>query len=659
MPWQWVYRWGGFTIKDKVKNDFITQPAALETARQYARDAISGAIVVGNYVRLACERFLKDLDHALDRGIYFDEEAAQHAVDFFGFLRHSKGIWAKRKETAGFLLAPWQIFIIANLFGWYRLDTGTRRFREAHIEVARKNGKSTLLSGVGLYMLVADGEPGADIFTAATTKEQASIIFKEAFHMVDTSPFLKPRVSKSGTEKRPLNLHVESTFSKMGPLAADATNLDGLNVHCALLDELHEHPTRALYDVLNTGTGSRSQPLILAITTAGFDREGICWDQRTYGVKVLREITPDDNFFVFIATLDDGDSWEDEKVWPKANPNLGVSISLEAIRPNFIKAKEQPAALNEFLRKHLNVWTSSDTAYMLAGVWEKNCVAGEFADPVKLRYEALLRLKGRRCFGGLDMSSVQDITAYVLVFPPCDVVVSPRCESGMGFVQMKGTKEIKYLPEGNIVQLIQMKAADRTDQAPPNHPVETLQQRDDKWNILSWFWIPEAFAEARAKHNRAPYDAWIRAGFIDKTQGTAVDQEAIRNKILWSREQFRVGEIGYDEWETGWVAPKLLTDGLKMMKIPQRFELLSGPCKSLAAFAAGQLLEHFNNPVLRWMVSNVQLKLDSNGNQRADKGASKNKIDGVIAMHMALGRALANPIPSNADSVDRFKVRML
>ena len=509
--------------------------------------------------------------------------------------------------------------------------------------------------------LLADGEPGAEVYSAATTKEQAHIIFDEAFNMVGKSPFLASRISKSGTAKRPINLHVEALSSKMGPLAADATNLDGLNVHCALLDELHEHPTRALYDVLNTGTGSRSQPLIAAITTAGFDREGICWDQRDYGVKVLKHITPDDNFFIYIATLDDGDAWDDEKNWPKANPNLGVSTSLEAIRPNFIKAKEQPAALNEFLRKHLNVWTASDTSYMMAGQWEKNCSAGEHADAVKLRKEAFERLKGRRCYGGLDMAETQDIAALVLIFPPCELATKPVCASGFGFVETpKNSGIIKYLPETEIVMMVDhWKTGNRTDKTPPGHPVENLQEIDEKWSIIPFFWIPEAFAEQRAKHNRAPYDAWIRAGFIEKTPGTAVAQEAIRNKVLECRQQFRLGEVGYDSWETGWVAPKLLEDGIKMVKIKQMYEMMSGPCKSLAAFASALLLEHFNNPVLRWMVSNVQLLLDSNGNQKADKGKSKNKIDGVVALHMALGRALVNPITKDADSPDRFRVRMI
>jgi phage terminase large subunit-like protein len=615
---------------------------------------------VCNYVRLACQRFLDDLKQGIDRGIYFDEVAAQHAVDFFGFLRHTKGVWARKKETAGFLLAPWQVFIVANLFGWYRLDTGYRRFREAHIEVARKNGKSTFVAGIGLYMLLGDGEPGADIYSAATTKEQAHIIFDEAFSMVGKSDFLSSRISKSGTQKRPINLHMESTSSKFGPLAADSSKLDGLNVHCALLDELHEHPDRTLYDVLNTGTGSRSQPLIVSITTAGFDREGICWDQRQYGVKIVMGITPDDSFFAYIATLDDGDKWDEEKNWPKANPNLGVSTSFDAIRPNFIKAQEQPAALNEFLRKHLNVWTASDTAYMNLGVWEKNCAAGENANPVDQLKIAMERLKGRRCYGGLDLAEVQDCNAFVLIFPPCELAAKPVCKPGYGFVECPPhSGMVRYLPESEIGPMIDRKTASRTELMPPNHPMETFQEKDNKWSILSWFWIPDAYIKEREKNNRAPYSAWIRSGFITPTPGNAVAQEIIRNKIQECRQMFRMGEIGYDAHGADWLGSKLVEDGIAMVKIPQYAIHLSIPCKSIAAFAVAGILEHFNNPVMRWMISNVQLILDSNGNQKADKNKSKNKIDGVVALHMALGRALAHPLPSNSDSPDRFKVRMI
>lgn len=601
--------------------DYVVQPKAYETALQYAKQAVANEIVVCNYVRLACTRFLDDLENAHERGFYFDRKAAQHAVDFFGFLRHTKGIWAKRVDTAGFVLAPWQVFIVANLFGWLRVDNGQRRFREAHLEIARKNGKSTFIAGMGLYMMFADGEPGAEVYAAATTKDQAKIVFHAARDMVKVSPYLSSRI---GLWRN--NIHYDETSSKFEPLASDSEKLDGLNIHCGIMDELHEHPSRALYDVLTTGTGSRSQALMLAITTAGFDREGICWTQRSYGIQILRRITPDDNFFVFIATLDDGDDWQDERNWPKANPNLGVSVSLEALRPNFIKAKAQPAALNEFLRKHLNVWTTSDTSWLTAGTWEKNCSQPD-ANAEQLVLAAFEKLKNRRCYGGLDLAECEDLVAFSLIFPPCPRVVNRQL--------------------------------DPTDKD-KKRMIETVTQEEDlKWSLLAWFWIPEAYIEQKAKKNRAPYGAWVRGNFIAKTPGNTVAQEAIRNKILELRQHFRIGEVGYDQWGSEWLGPKLLADGVPMVKVPQRFEFLSLPTKSLTAFLNSGIVEHYNNPVMRWMASNVELLLDSNGNQRPDKGKSRNKIDGVVATVMAMGRALANPVAKNADDPDRFKVRML
>src|SRR5579859_1828290 len=254
------------------------QPKALETALKYAKDVDSGAIVAGKYVKLAAKRFIDDLERAHLRGIFFDEEDAQHAVDFFGYLRHSKGEWGKGGGQP-FILEPWQVFVIANLFGWKmgREENpeapgewiyGPRRFIEGYVEVARKNGKSTLEAGVGLYMLVGDGEPGAEIYSAATTKDQAKIIFDEADRMVTKSPKLKSLIQQSArAEKYRTNMSVLATASKFEPLSSEDDTLDGLNIHCALVDELHAHPDRKLYDVLHEATMARRQALVLAITT--------------------------------------------------------------------------------------------------------------------------------------------------------------------------------------------------------------------------------------------------------------------------------------------------------------------------------------------------------------------------------------------------------
>lgn len=633
--------------------DYTVQPNAAETALKYAQDVLSGAIIAGKLVRLACQRFLLDLQNQNE--FYFDPEAAQHVVDFFGFLKHTKGAWAKKKETAGFVLSDWQVFILANIFGWINRQTGCRRFREAYIEVARKNGKSTFVAGIGLYMMMMDGEPGSEVYSAATTKEQARRIFDPAMEMVKVSPYLAARISVFRG-----SLSVPESFSKFMPLASESDTLDGLNIHCGLVDELHEHPDRSLYDVLNTATGARSQPLMLEITTAGFQREGICWDTREHGVKVVSRKIQDDNFFAYIACLDEGDDWTDKTKWIKANPNLGISTSIAAIEPNFVKALEQPAAQNEFMRKHLNKWTSQNTAWLLDGKWEKCCAAGEYASPLEQRELALKKLKGRRCVMGLDMASTDDLVALAAIFPPSEQVTMPDIPAGHNFVKM-ASGEVKCLPEANIEHLIRLSAGKRTEEIPQEwlkdpKKFKVLTEKDEKWSILVWYWMPEAFVADKEKASRFPYSAWVRNKLIITCPGLQIDQQMIRNKVLELNAQFRITEIGYDLWNTGWLGPKLVEDGLKAVKIPQRFEFLDGPTKMLTNLISGGVVEHFNDPVLKWMAGNVQLLLDSNGNQRPDKAKSKSKIDGIVAGVIAMNRAMANPQQQKLDDPNRYKV---
>jgi phage terminase large subunit-like protein len=645
-------------------SDYVQQPPAGLTALKYAQDILSGTIVSCSYVKLACKRFLDDLEHQKEKGIYFDSEAADRVVRFFGFLKHTKGAWARNAETAGFVLAPWQIFILANLFGWKYIATGERRYREAHIEVARKNGKSTFMAGIGLYMLLEDNEPGAEVYSAATTKEQAQIVWRAAKDMVKVSAHLAARIGVWRS-----NLHVDKTTSKFEALAADAKTLDGLNIHCALIDELHEHPNRELYDVLNTATGSRTQPGIYAITTAGFDRESICWEQRDYGIKILRGTIKgiqEDKFFVFIATLDDGDNWMDEKNWIKANPNLGVSVSLEALRPNFAKAKEQPSALNEFLRKHMNVWTSADTSWLVAGAWEKNTAFDEHADPLQLREDALKVLRGRRCFGGLDLAECEDFCAFVLVFPPCERVVVKRKptvtdDPNLMWIMLRSTGTTKAVERHVAEKLLQSGAAVRASKIKvpqPEEVEEVIQEADDKWSIVPFFWIPDAFIEQKEKKNRAPYTSWIRSGMVKSTPGNSVAQEAIREKVLELRQDYRLIEVGYDKFGAEWIGPKLLADGVPMVAVPQRFEFMSNPTKLLSSLINSGQVEHYNNSPLRWHASNVQLLLDHSGNCRPDKGKSRNKIDGIVATVIAVNRIQANP-QKNPDDPEKYMVRYI
>lgn len=639
-------------------SSFTPQLPAVPTAYQYAHDVVTKRQVAGKYVRQCCRRFLDDLDKAPARGYILDQGLAKKSVDFFGLLRHTKGVWAKKVETAGFVLSPWQVFCNVNLFGWINKDTGFRRFQEGYIEVARKNGKSTWMGGIGNFMLIGDGEPGAEVYSAATTREQAKIIFNAAKEQVQKSPGLAKKI---GVFRN--NLHVDDTSSKFEPLAAEAGTLDGLNIHCGLIDELHEHPDRSLYEVLNTATGSRSQPLILEITTAGFSREGICWDQRSYGCKVLSRKVEDDRFFAFIACMDKGDDWTDQTKWVKANPNLGYSTSLEAIQPKFKKALEQPAAQNEFLRKHLNVWTNNKTAWLVDGCWEKNCAIpedqiGDIKQAVALRAAAIEKLKNRQCFGGLDLAETDDLNAYALVFPPCGDIQYPKMELGKSFFKMK-SGEIKYLAEVNIQQLERLQAGERTLEPPPNHPLEKYQDRDDKWSILVWYWIPEAFLGEQAKKVKMPYEAWHRAGLVTTMPGHAINQEQLRKDVNEINSQFRVKSIGYDAWNTGWMAPKLLEDGYDAVKIPPRYELLSPATKALTSYLVAGIVDHFGHPILDWNASNVVLMLDSAGNQKPDKAQSKAKIDGVMAVVMAVSRALAVPVEKHPDDPNKYRVHML
>ncbi|MCJ7676770.1 MAG: terminase large subunit [Anaerolineales bacterium] len=362
----------------------------------YAEDVIAGRIVAGRLVRLACERHLRDLETGKERGLHFDAEQAEHDIAFFALSKHSKGEWAGQP----FILEPWEAFIVGCLFGWKRVD-GTRRFRDAEVELARKNGKSSLAARIALKMAFFDNEPGAEVYAAATKREQAKIVWSEGSRAVKATPAFKRRITAFVG-----NLHIEATAQKFEPLGADADNMDGLNVHCAVVDELHAHKTRHMLDVLTTATGARRQPLIFVITTAGFDRNSVCWERHDYSVKVLEGILPDDTFFAYIAGIDEGDDWRDESVWSKANPNLGVSVKAEDLRVKCKRAQEVPGQQNAFRQLHLNEWTQQASRWLDMAVWDEN---GEPFDPTLL--------EGKECYAGLDLSSTKDITALALWFP--------------------------------------------------------------------------------------------------------------------------------------------------------------------------------------------------------------------------------------------------
>jgi len=531
----------------------------------YIADVLADRVMACHWVKQAAQRHLDDLREGPSRGLRFDVEAAEHMLKFFTILKHSKGEWA----GLPIVLEPWQQFMLWVLFGWKRAD-GTRRFRTAYIEVARKNGKSTIGAGVGLYLLAADGEPGAEIYSAATKRDQARITHLEAVRMVKASPMLRKRIRTFRD-----NLNIEGTASKFEPLGADSDTMDGLNIHGAIVDEIHAHKSREIWDKLDTGTGARRQPLMFGTTTAGYDRQSLCWTLNEYSKKILDRVIDDDSFFGVIYTLDEGDDWQDESTWIKSNPNLNVSKKIDDLRRKCERAKSMPSAQNSFLRLELNIWTQSETKWMPIEHW-RQC-------GMPLDYSAL---SGRKCYAGLDLSSTSDLTAWSLVFPP-----------------LAG---------------------------------------EDVYLALSRFWIPEENLQKRVHDDRVPYDVWLRGGYLASTPGNVIDYDYIFEQIERDAKQFKIEEIAFDRWGAARVANVLQAKGLVMVEFGQGFASMSPPMKELERLVMSHKLAHGNNPILNWMADNVVATLDAAGNIKPDKEKSREKIDGIVSLIMALDRAMRN-----------------
>ena len=547
---------------------------------QYMDDVLSGAIPACRWVKLACERHLRDLEIGEKRGLVFDPRAAQLPISFFGLLKHSKGEWAGQTVV----LEPWQHFVLWVLFGWKKWSDRqlVRRFNISYLEVARKNGKSTLAAGVGLYLMVADGEPGAEVYSAATKKDQARITHSEATRMVKSSPELRKRLTVFRD-----NIHIKDTASKFEPLGRDTDSMDGLNIHAAIIDELHAHKTRDMVDVLETAQGARRQPLQFEITTAGFDRESICYQHHEFTEKVLEGTVDEgeaDSWFGIIFTIDKEDlekNWEKSDIWVKSNPNLGVSKKLAYMIDQAAKAKEMPSKLNAFLRLDLDVWTQSETKWVPLEHWLQ---CGKMVDQVGLR--------GRTMYGGLDLSSTTDISALILVAPP--------------------------------------------------------QSEDDEMQVLCRFWIPEESMHTRSHRDRVPYEAWVRQGYITATPGNVIDYDYILSQIDEDAQIYDLKEIAFDRWGATRIVQSIDEMGLTCVQFGQGFASMSPPMKELEKIILGHKLAHGNNPVLTWMADNLVAAVDPAGNIKPDKAKSIEKIDGMVALIMALDRAIRNESDSGS-----------
>lgn len=589
------------------------------TAEQYVDDVLSGRIVAGRWTRLACWRHRDDLVRGRKRGLFFDEKAAMFAVTFFHVLPLWEGEWAGRPMA----LEPAQQFWVWSLFGWKRAD-GTRRFRTAYLEVGRKNAKTTWAAGVGLLMAFFDKEPGAQVYSAATKRDQALIVHNCATQIVKKSPQLGDEI---GIFRN--NLHQVSSASKFEPLSSDYNRLDGLNCHCAIADELHAWPARELWGVLRTSMGSRRQPLMLGITTAGVDRQSVCFVQREYLSKILLGQVEDDTFWGMIYTLDTAldwpdlrkagqgddeddhrpdpvmvgaggrfdvlgdvgrveDDWQDEGCWLKANPLLGVSKKWATLRQEAREAANKPSELNGFLRWNLNVWTQASERWLSPIHWAR--CGGSLPD-----------LTGRVCYAGLDLSSTQDITALVLVFPSA---------------------------EGRL------------------------------W-VLPRFWCPEESIAERSSQDRVPYEAWRRMGLLTATPGNMVDYSFVMAQLERDLAQYDLRELAYDRWGSQKVVADLQDIGFEidqkaaelhglplLVQFGQGFASMSGPMKEVEKLVGRGELGHGDHAVLTWMADNVVKVTDAAGNIKPDKSKSREKIDGIVAMIMGTARAIVKGGPT-------------
>lgn len=551
----------------------------MDPVTQYARDVVEGRVVAGRWVRLACERHLRDLQRTGTNEFpwVFDEAKAQRVFAFYRFCRHVKGPLAGRPIE----LEPWQQFIIGSVFGWVHRDTGLRRFRKAYVQVARKNGKSTLLSGLGLYMLMADGEQGSEVYATATKRDQARIVYDAARLMAIRSPDLLRRLEPGKAEM----LH-PSTGSKFAPLSKDTKSLDGLSPHLGIIDEFHAHPTREMYDLLVSGMGQRAQPLLFIITTAGFNLSSPCYEEYTYLTKVLSGELENEQYFAYIAQLDEDDNPQDESVWIKANPLLAATEAGRAyLRAELQAALDVPSKMRSFLTKNLNMWVDlRPEGYMPMSKWRACAASAENPMP---------DLNGRPCYIGVDLSSKVDLCSVAVEFP---------LDGGRYAVLSHS-----FIPAERLAERL------KTDKQPY-----------DAWARMGWLTvIPGAVVDQQAIID------WIESQVAE--------------------HGWKVREVCVDPWNATQFAVELQRRGYTVVEIVQGIRTLSEPTKHFRELVLKGQVIHDGSPVLTWAMGNAVERSDHNGNIMLDKARSRERIDPVAALINAHTRTMHHDAEASYD----------
>ena len=548
-------------------------------AYQYAEEAASGQIDVCRYVQLACQRHLDDFNNGIDNYV-FDIEKSERACRFIELCPHVKGIWARRKQLI--VLSPFQAFIVSVIFGWVDHD-GNRKIREAYIELPRKNGKSLLAAAIGLYMLSADGEPGAEVYSGAQSEKQALMVFAPARLMAKNSPDFRETF---GVEVNAKNLSIAADASKFEPVIGDPG--DGASPSCAIIDEVHEATSPALYNTMTTGMGAREQALTLIITTAGNNRSGPCYEKRREVIKHLEGVIDNRELFGLIYTIEEEDDWTDPGNLEKANPNIGISVSRDWLETKLENALTTPSKQSALQTKHLNRWIGAHSAWMDMVKWDQA--------PERLSLE---ELEGRPFYAGLDLASNIDVAAFVAVFPPA--------------------------------------------------------HDSDVFHVHSKFYCPEDTVEEHKQDTHAAYYGWAKQGFVTLTEGSMIDQDVIEEDILNWVTRFRLEGLGYDPMQATMLATHLQKKKVPVVEVPQQVRHLSEPMKRVEALVKSKKLAHGSCPMMTWMISNIVSREDAKDNVYPRKEAPENKIDGGVALIMAVARWMIGPIKTTSiyDREDR------
>lgn len=540
----------------------------IHTSHKYAEDVINGKIVACKWIKLACQRHIDDL---LRDDVYFDPAKADRAIGFIETFKHYKGDFAGRK----FVMMDWQKFIVASIFGWLKTKDDKRKYKYAFIEIPRKNGKTFLAAGIANYMLCADGEGGAEVYCTATKKDQAKRAWKDMQTLIVKSK--NPQfIQRFKMRSKPEEIEFPETESIAIPLGRDkdGLTLDGLNPHCVVMDEIHAWKSFDYWNVLNSALGARSQPLMLMITTAGYLLEGVGKNQEKMAMNILSGTAESDDYFAAIYTIDKDDDIEDPATWEKANPCYGITVNREKFQSFINLAKQNPDLMREFKTKWLNIWVYQVESWLDMDYWEKCFVDIEPEE-----------LKGLRCYGGLDLAQVNDLSAFILLFPPQDWL--------------------------------------------------------ERWTVVSKFWCPAENIMEKANDSGNPYHVWAEKGLINATSGNVTDYNFIQQDVINMVADYDLQGIAFDRTFSGQIIQNM-QDELgedSLIQFAQGFMTISSPAKELDRKIRGEEMNHLNHPILNWMAGNTVVAIDANGNIKPDKAKSESKIDGIVSLIMAVGLA--------------------